>query len=302
MGILHVRHELGAEIVVEAAGVAVLSYVYRPDPSAFESPKPYCHPLRTLAGDVVTDYRPNDHRWHKGLQLTASHVSGDNFWGGVSYVRDEGYVVKDNIGRMRHDGFDAVDATEDRLDVVERLTWLNSGEETWAREVRRLSVHDVDVEDGSWTLTWHSTITNVRDTELRFGSPTTEGRPMAGYTGLAWRGPRAFRDGTVLTPNGLDAAGLMGQHADWVAYSGEHDGVDRHSTLVFQEGPRNAATPAHWFVRSDPFAVVNPSWAFYEELVLPPGAALDREYRVVVADGAWSADRVARTLAERTWS
>ncbi|MFI6290470.1 DUF6807 family protein [Nonomuraea sp. NPDC050790] len=27
---------------------------------------------RTLDGDVVTGYRPHDHRWHKGLQMTAS--------------------------------------------------------------------------------------------------------------------------------------------------------------------------------------------------------------------------------------
>ncbi|AOS64468.1 DUF6807 domain-containing protein [Actinoalloteichus hymeniacidonis] len=301
MGILHVRHELGTEIVVDAAGVEILSYVYRPDPIAFESPKPYCHPLRTLAGDVVTDYRPNDHRWHKGLQLTASHVSGDNFWGGVSYVRDEGYVVKDNIGRMRHDGFDLVDARCDRLDIVERLTWISSGDEVWAEEVRRIAVHDVDLDDDSWTLTWHSAITNVRGEELRFGSPTTEGREMAGYTGLAWRGPRAFRDGTVRTPHGHDASSLMGQPADWVAYIGEHDEVDRHSTVVFQEGPRNAVRPAHWFVRNDPFAVVNPSWAFHEELILAPGEVLDREYRMVVGIGDWPQERITSTLADRSW-
>ena len=31
----------------------------------------------------MTGYRPHDHRWHKGLQMTWTHVSGENFWGGL---------------------------------------------------------------------------------------------------------------------------------------------------------------------------------------------------------------------------
>ncbi|MGH3390713.1 MAG: DUF6807 family protein, partial [Actinomadura sp.] len=56
--------------------VEILRYVHRPEMDPFEGPKPYLHPVRTLAGDVVTGYRPHDHRWHKGVQMTASHVSG----------------------------------------------------------------------------------------------------------------------------------------------------------------------------------------------------------------------------------
>ena len=40
----------------------------------------------------MTGYRPSDHRWHKGLQMTSSHLSGQNFWGGNSYVHGEGYL------------------------------------------------------------------------------------------------------------------------------------------------------------------------------------------------------------------
>ncbi|CAL9339785.1 PmoA family protein [Streptomyces sp. enrichment culture] len=309
------------------AGTELLSYVYRPE-ADWEAPKPYLHPIRTLSGAVVTDYRPNDHRWHKGLQLTASHLSGQNLWGGNTYVHGEGYLaLPERVGSMAHVAFEEVGADGDRAVVAERLTWHPHGGELWAEEERRIEVRDVDPDTGSWTLTWTSAVTNRRAEPLRFGSPTTHGRPAAGYTGLFWRGPRAFRGGRVFTAEAPESpqppesagaagpagsgescgAGLMGSQAPWLAYVGEHDGRDGHATLVFEHAPGNdhsgekGTHPAHWFVRSDPFAAVAPSWAFHEELVLPPGETLSRAYRVVVADGAWDRARVASHLAELAW-
>jgi hypothetical protein len=129
---------------------------------------------------------------------------------------------------------------------------------------------------------------------------------MAGYTGLFWRGPRAFREGRIIGP---DAEGpeLMGGQAPWLAYSGEHDGTDGHATLVFVHAPENDHTgaegthPAHWFVRNEPFAAVAPSWAFFDELELAPGDTLTRRYRVVVADGAWEREEIAKYLEAHPW-
>jgi hypothetical protein len=83
---LAVTHDVGSAVSVSTAGVELLRYTYRPDIPAFECPAPYFHPLRDLAGEVVTGNRPHDHRWHKGLAMTASHLSGGNFWGGGSYT------------------------------------------------------------------------------------------------------------------------------------------------------------------------------------------------------------------------
>ncbi|MEV5623872.1 DUF6807 family protein, partial [Streptomyces sp. NPDC052507] len=159
---------------------------------------------------------------------------------------------------------------------------------------------------GSWTLTWSSAITNRRTEPLRFGSPTTHGRKAAGYTGLFWRGPRAFRGGRILGPDG-EGPELMGTQAPWLAYSGEHDGTDGHATLIFQHAPENDHTgaggthPAHWFVRDEPFAAVAPSFAFHEELELAPGDTLARRYRITVADGEWDRDRITEHLARHPW-
>ncbi|MEU9736873.1 PmoA family protein [Streptomyces sp. NPDC048002] len=304
---IRVSHVHGEHIAVAAAGgTEILRYVYRPDADAFESRKPYAHPLRTLAGHTVTGYRPNDHRWHKGLQMTASHLSGQNFWGGNSYVHGEGYLpLPERVGSMRHDGFTGFTATADRLSVTEELTWVEHGGAAWARESRGLTVHSVDEAAGTWALDWSIRLTNLRTEPLVFGSPTTAGREMAGYTGLQWRGPRDFTGGTVLAP-GTDAEKAMGSQGPWLAFTAEHDDVDAHSTLVFAHAPENldedaAVHESHWFVRSEPFPTVAFSWAFFEEFELAPGDSFDYRYRVVIADGAWDGERVAAHLESLPW-
>ncbi|MFE6940617.1 DUF6807 domain-containing protein [Streptomyces chartreusis] len=303
---IRVTHAHGDHIAVTAAnGTEILRYVYRPDPAAFESRKPYAHPVRTLAGHTVTGYRPSDHRWHKGLQMTASHLSGQNFWGGNCYVHGQGYVaLPERVGSMRHDGFPVLAVDDDRLTVAEELTWIENGGEEWAREMRGLIVHSVDEEAGAWALDWSIRLTNTREAPLRFGSPTTEGREMAGYTGLQWRGPRDFTGGTAFAPGSdADADKLMGSQGPWLAFTTEHDDVDGHSTLVFAHGPENleALHESHWFVRAEPIPTVAFSWAFFEEFELPPGESFAYRYRVVFADGAWDRERVAAHLEGMPW-
>ncbi|MBO7938862.1 PmoA family protein [Streptomyces antibioticus] len=307
-GGLRLVHSLGDRITVSdpVTGVELLAYVYRPE-AAWEAPRPYVHPLRTLRGDLVTDYRPNDHRWHKGLSLTASHLSGANLWGGNTYIHGEGYLaLPERVGSMVHVDFDEVTADGDRAVVAERLTWHPYGGELWAEESRRIEVHDVDRGAGAWALTWASSVTNRREEPLRFGSPTTAGRELAGYTGLFWRGPRSFRGGRIIGPDG-EGPGLMASQSEWLAVTGEHDGSDGHATVVFAHAPGNDHTgaggthPAHWFVRNEPFVGLAPSWAFFDELELAPGDTLARRYRVIVADGAWGREEIGAYLESHPW-
>ncbi|MEQ0558210.1 PmoA family protein [Amycolatopsis sp. NEAU-NG30] len=279
-------------LTVRAGETELFRYVCRPDASPFEGPKPYLHPVRTLAGDVVTAYRPNDHRWHKGLQMTATDVSGQNFWGGVTYVRDRGYVELPNVGTMRHE-----DLVPHCAGFAERLTWHTQAGEHWVDEIRELAVQDV--EDGSWALRFGTELTNVRGAPLVFGSPTTSGRDLAGYTGLFWRGPRAFTGGEVIAADGQGGPEMMGREASWLAYIGQHDEVDRASTLLFLDHPGNERT--RWFVRTTPFPAVNPSFAFFDKLVLEPGETLRLHYRVVVANGAWDRARIESYVESHRW-
>ncbi|GHH84995.1 hypothetical protein GCM10018793_51240 [Streptomyces sulfonofaciens] len=305
---LRIVHAHGECVTVTepGTGVELFRYVYRPE-AAFEAPKPYLHPIRTLSGDVVTDYRPNDHRWHKGLQMTASHLSGQNLWGGNTYVHGEGYLpLPERVGSMAHVAFDELAAHDGGLVLQERLTWHPYTGELWAEETRRIEVRDVDPAAGTWALVWSVQVANRRDEPLRFGSPTTHGRELAGYTGLFWRGPRGFRGGRILAPD-AEGPGLMGEQAPWLAYGAEHDGTDGHATLVFEHAPENGHEgdglnhPAHWFVRNEPFAAVAPSPAFFDELELAPGDTLSRRYRIVVAAAAWERTDITGYLRDHPW-
>lgn len=295
---LSVVHEYGRRLIVSVGGVAIASYVYRPEMPAVESNKPYLHPLRTLRGAVVSAYRPNDHRWHKGLQMTISHLSGQNFWGGPSYRHGQGYLLLDNVGRIRHDSFELLDVTPHALTLRETLTWITAAGEHWIAERRKIRIHGVDVDRGSWMLDFGTELRNIRDTALSIGSPTTHGRPNAGYTGFFWRGPRSWTGGQVVAPDGRGGAEMMGQEAPWLAYTGEHDEVDGGGTVLVFAGTSSAPVPLKWFVRTNPFPAINPSPAFDQEVALAPGESLRLAHRVVVADRAWDRTEIERYAAE----
>src|SRR5689334_16200997 len=94
-------HSINEAVELHFANKLLFRYVYAPQFDPFESRKPYMHPICTLAGNEITCFRPHDHVWHKGVQMTMAHLSGQNFWGGFSYVRDQGYVKLENVGSMQ---------------------------------------------------------------------------------------------------------------------------------------------------------------------------------------------------------
>ena len=259
-------------------GVELARYVFAPADAQLESPRPYLHPLRTLAGDVVSLYRPHDHVWHRGIAWSLPNVTGPggvaNFWGGPTYLRGRGYEQLPNNGTTRHLSFGTV--TPDA--VTEELAWDTEQGERWCTESRTLSF---TVHEAAWTLGFTTTFTNVTDSAFVLGSPTTEGRENAGYGGLFWRGPRSFTGGRVFVPGASGGDELMGVRAPWLAFRGRHDEHGRSSTLLFTAEP-----DVRWFVRSTPFAAVCPAPFFDTEVPLLPGESLTYRHRVTIADGA----------------
>lgn len=298
---LRLRDDRSAGALVVSAGrTGIARYVYRPDAPAEESPKPYLHPLRTLSGAPLGVYRPWDHRWHKGLQFTWSHLSGGNFWGGPTFEADapgDGYVWRRNHGRQAHRGFERRDTDGHDVGFRERLDWVSAGGERWIDEVRTVRFRGADAHRGLWVLDFGTELTNVRDEPLRCGSPTTHGRPGAGYTGLFWRGPRSWTGAPVTDADGRTGPAVMGSEAPWAAVSGEHDGLDGGATVLAIAGTSSAPAPIRWFARSTPYAALNPSPAFDTETVLPAGGTLRLAHRFVFVDEV-TGPAALRLLAE----
>ncbi|MBP2437025.1 PmoA family protein [Microbacterium amylolyticum] len=290
-------------LTVTAGGTDIARYVFRDNADAFEGPKPFLHPLRTLSGAPITGYRPWDHRWHKGLQMTLTDVSGQNFWGGNTYVHGEGYLPLDNIGQIRHDEFTAV-ASGVEAHCDERLTWITRAGQEWLSEERQHRFHSVDRAGGTWALDMTSALVNVGGHELVLGSPTTLGRENAGYSGAFLRLTRSFAGGVVTTPDGeyrgAEADAVMGTQAPWLAFSGAHDEIDGGATVLAFAGTSTGQPPLRWFVRSEPFPVIAPSPTFSETIVLSPGDRLELSHRFVITDRIHSAPEIAALAARLT--
>jgi hypothetical protein len=278
---------------IRSADAVLAEYVHRPTHPRFESPRPYFSPIRTLSGETVSLYRPEDHVWHKGIAWSLPVVGEENFWGGPTYVRGQGYVQLPNNGEQRHRRF--TDAAADRARIVELLDWITESRETLFEERRTIAAAVLD--DDAWLLAFATRMHNVTDRSIPIGSPTTRGRENAGYGGLFWRGPRSFTGGLVLAPGVAGGDELRGIRSPWMGFTGRHDGSDAASTVVMIDDPANLQHPPQWFARSEEYACLCPAPFFSVEHVIEPGAELALRYGVVIADGASEPAR-AKRLAE----
>lgn len=249
------------------------------------APRPYFHPVRTLGGVPLTDHQPSDHRWHRGLAYSWPVVDEWNLWGGPSFVRDRGYVDLDNHGQIRHLSWTG---------HHEQLEWLDGHGSRITRERRLIGEPEVDRAAAAWWLDLESDIENTCEHGLRLGSPTTEGRPLAGCAGHAWRGPVNLRGTRVIfkdppprpSPSSAAEAVAMGRRSHWPGC------VGAGMTLGFFEHPANPGVPNRWFVRTEEYPLVASSPVFDAEVRLGPGARLRLRHRVLFADGEWDAARL----------
>lgn len=287
-------------------------YVYLPSDPQLESPRPFFHPLRTLGGDLVSLYRPHDHVWHKGIALSLPNVGTENFWGGPTF-RAGRYVQDHNDGTMRHEAFDSLSHDGWDMDgekagwsaptrkagvvrLAERLSWVTEAGQAVIAERRRIAATAWPA-DSAWLLAFETALVNTSGADIVIGSPTTEGRPNAGYGGLFWRGPRSFTGGTVVTPDGTGGDELMGARGPWLGFTGRHDEHGRASTLVFRDAPENFSYPSQWFVRSTPYACLCPAPFFDTTFQFAAGASLTLRYDIVIADGELDPAGCARMAA-----
>jgi hypothetical protein len=287
---LSTLHEIGRSVTVSYRDSPLFRYVYAPWEPPIEAPHPYVHPLRTLAGETISLYRPHDHVWHKGLTFAVANVDDDNFWGGPTFQPGVGYQMLDNHGTIEHLDWTAVDSMDERVVLAENLAWVDSHGSRLLAERRVLAV-DTAAERQAWRLSFATALTNAVGRAIVFGSPTTRGRANAGYGGLAWRGPRSFTGGFLVSPDTVGGDELMGTRADWMAFVGLPDGRGTASSIVFADDPANPGHPTTWFARSERYALLGPAPFFDHEHRLAPGETLRLRYDVIIADGPVDVDR-----------
>ncbi|MFJ3668664.1 PmoA family protein [Streptomyces sp. NPDC090106] len=257
--------------VLRVASRPVGRYAIRPELAPRLSPRPYLHPVTTLSGTAVTELSPADHPHHLGVGVAVPDVEGFNFWGGRTYVRDQGPTELDNHGAQRHTMFQLRDPDG----FVEELRWVAAGNEL-LRE--RRTVAATELTDTAWALDFTFSLTNVTQGALSIGSPATNGRPGAAYGGFFWRARKEARAPEVFTQDTEGEAAAHGHRADWLALAGAT------WTLVFA-GATEQTRRDPWFVRTAEYPGVGSSLAHTERLPIGPGDTVVRRVVTVVADG-----------------
>lgn len=268
----------------DLAGHPVADYQDGSRIRAVSSPRPYLHPVRTLAGTVVTDHQPLDHVWHLGVGVALQDVDGVNFWGGRTYTRAAGeYVWRPDHGSIVGTGEPS--ATEGGL--TEKLSWngpdgapILTEQRTWTWAA---------VGPSAWRLTLDFALSPAGNRPVSLGSPGSNGRVGGGYGGFFWRLPECS-GASVWTPSGAGESAVHGSVTPWLAWSGgftggTSDGGTRQSgaaTLVFVA---SAGSTDPWFVRVDGYAGVGQSLAWDAPVIAEPGAPVRRSVTVFIADG-----------------
>ncbi|MER6628752.1 PmoA family protein [Streptomyces sp. NPDC000987] len=285
--------------VLRVAGRPVGRYVTRPQLTPRHAPRPYLHPVTTLAGTAVTELAPADHPHHLGVGVAVPDVEGHNFWGGRTFVRGQGPTELDNHGAQRHVAF----RLRDPDGFVEELRWMAAGAEL-LRE--RRTVAATELSDRAWALDFTFSLTNVTPGLLSVGSPATNGRPGAAYGGFFWRARKEPGAPEVFTADRDGEPEIHGTRADWVALSGSGSprsggaGSGAGWTLVLA-GATDRTRQDQWFVRAAEYPGVGSSLASEERLPIEPGDTVVRRIVTVVADGRLSRDE-AGALARKAVS
>ena len=277
---MKVVHDVGRSIELSLdPEFSLWKYVYS------GRPKPYFHPVRTLAGHELSLFEPHDHVWHRGLWFTFKFVNGENFWeeGDV-----QGTQRLPNPPTVRHDA---------RRTFIEHAAhWARPDGETVAIDERR-RIAFVPLDDTAYALDFATTLTPRADTLLDRTPFTTWG----GYGGLIFRASRNWQQSRILFDDGSTSDRPTGIPHRWADLSGKLDGGrDRTGGVALFDHPQNVRHPQPWYGKSGEAHYLTAAPLFHEPLPLKAGESLTLRYRVVIHDTTWETDRL--NAAYSSWT
>jgi hypothetical protein len=256
---------------------------------AASAPRPYLHPVRSLAGATVTEAGPADHPHHLGLSIAFSDVNGTNYWGGSTFTAARGPALLANHGtQVPHDWHPS--AGTDTAGESGAVSWKSEAGSELAVERRRIQ-YFAHPEPGSWSLSLSSVIRPAAGVgRLAVSSSAVKGRAGAGYGGIFWRFPRGSDDPVVLSDAGRGADAAHGSRSPWLSV-----------TMRFHSGPVSvvlAQDPGHqlpWFVRTEGYLGAGPAVAWSQPAHVDQDTPLRLGLHAVIHDGAVTTP--ARALA-----
>ena len=235
--------------------------------------KPYFHPLATPSGMVLTDLRPQDHPWHRGLWFSWKYINGLNYW-------------EEDPQTRRSDA--ATELVESNLlphkDGSAELTFSLSYH-PWNAPAVLTEQRTIEISaptNGRYQIKWTSEFTAVTNVNLTRtplpGEP--DGKSSGGYAGLSLRLNKAMGSWTFSNSSGAtDVAALHGKPADWLKASA---GANLPAVTILDDA-QNFRHASPWYVNQEmPF--FSPALLFTKSLTLSPGEKLVLRYKILITD------------------
>ena len=231
--------------------------------------KPCFHPLATLDGKPLTDYRPNDHPWHRGAWFSFKDINGVNYW-------EEDSTIEKSAGRTRVEKVVFLPGKDFSAQLELTLSYSPPGKTELMHEQRVITVSAPD-QVGNYRIDWQMAFVAREDVSLRrtplAGEP--EGAGHGGYAGFSVRLDPHLRTGTVLNSEGQSGAKTHGAPASWISFS-----KPTGSISVFDH-PGNHTFPTAVYVNTQmPF--LSPAFLFYKGMDLKKSGKLNLSYRILV--------------------
>lgn len=224
--------------------------------------KPCFHPLTLTNGTCITELRPADHPWHRGLWWSWKYINGVNYWEenkktGMCDGRTEVVTLK----TVSNPDFSA------RMEL--ELSYHLPEKEPLMRETRVVTVSAPDAK-GDYSIDWTATFTaGSADLKLDRTPPKNF---SGGYAGLSCRMSKACKDWTYTGSDGtVGATNLYGKCVKWIDFS-------KGGGITIFDHPSNLRHPTSWYPNRMPF--FSPALLFKEPYTLAAGKTLTLRYRI----------------------
>jgi hypothetical protein len=286
---------------IEVEGALFTEYRFGVD-----APKPFLFPVLGPGGVPFTRSFPmaevageaRDHPHHRSLWFAHGSVGGIDFW-----LERPGVT-----GVIRHDAL--VETSSGSIGVLRvRNRWTGPKGEPVCTDETEIRV---STQGRSRLLDYAITFTALPDKPLVFGD-TKEGTMALRLT--PWltpphkvKGVEVPSEARMVNSEGGSGAGIWGQRAAWVSYSGKNAGRTLGVSMI--ESVANPRFPTWWHARDYGLFAANPFGRHdFEakkdeprlgEMVVPPGKSVTFRYRLVFHEG----DAAAASIADmaRTWA
>lgn len=262
------KHDIGTSIELRDShrDAPVWRYVYG------GKPKPFFHPVCTPSGQVLTNFEPHDHFWHRGLWFAIKFINGENFWEenlehfGTQRTRTPPTITHGAGGQ---------------ISVFSALDWVRPDGKTAVIHEQRLFTHR-QIDSTRYAIDFTFILMPQADLLLDRTPFTTWG----GYGGLTFRGSRNWQESRLLFADGTTSDRPTPKISQWCDLSGKLDGgVNLTGGIAVFDHPENLRHPTPWYGGTGPGHYFNAAFLFNEPMQVVAREKLRFRYRALVHDG-----------------